>query len=81
MQFASVSKSDLSVKQTILKGLPAEYAPMSTSYLYGSDSSSLEGISVLELLGRLRVFEASLDRPKVPQHATDQRNSAVFPLR
>jgi hypothetical protein len=68
-QFASVSKSDLSVKQSILKGLPAEYAPVPTSYLHGSDSSSPEGIFVLELLGRLRVFEASLDCSKVPQHA------------
>ena len=47
-----------------MKGLPAEFAPVSTSYLYGSDASSLEGVSILDLLGRLRVFEASLDRPK-----------------
>ena len=64
LQFANVAKSDLSVKQIILKGLPAEFAPVSTSYLCGSDASSLEVVSILHLLGRLRVFEASLDRPK-----------------
>ena len=64
LTFASVVKTDLSVKQTILKGLPQEFAPVSTSYLHESDASSLESVSVMELLGRLRVFESSLDKPK-----------------
>jgi hypothetical protein len=68
LTFANVVQSDLSAKQTILKGLPPQFAPVSTSSLYGSDVSSLQTVSVLDLLGRLRGFETSLDNPSTPKH-------------
>jgi gag-polypeptide of LTR copia-type len=54
--------SDLSVKQVFLKGLPSSFNPIKTPYLYGPESASLSRITIAELIGYLRVYEADLER-------------------
>lgn len=58
--------TDIAVKQVILKGLPSSFNPIKIPYLYGPEAASLAGMSVADIMGFLRVYEADLARDSRP---------------
>ena len=58
--------TDVAVKQVILKGSPASFNPIKIPYLCGPESASLAGMSVADIIGFLRVYDADLARESRP---------------
>ena len=59
--------TDIAVKQVILKGLPPSFNPLKIPYLYGPEAASLAGMTVADIMGFLRVYEADLARESRPR--------------